>query len=110
MQSQNIKDTSIRVQEPSTNYNVENDYAGVAQNDQLNELKNEYVPQNASHISQENVSPSVETRMTEIDSGKANHVPRDKIEASMNNPQEAEESYFQIETREIHDAEDQIVP
>lgn len=27
----------------------------------------------------------------------------------MNNPQEAEESYFQIETREIHDAEDQIV-
>lgn len=51
------------MQEPSTNYNVENDYAGVAQNDQLNELKNEYVPQNASHISQENVSPSVETKM-----------------------------------------------
>lgn len=80
MQSQNIKDASTRVQEPSTNYNVENDYAGVAQNDQLNELKNEYVPQNASHISQENVSPSVETRMTEINSGKANQAPKD-IEA-----------------------------
>lgn len=85
LQSQNVKDTSIRVQEP-THYNVENDYAEVAQNDQRNELKNEYVPQNASHISQENVSPSVETRMTEINSGKANQAPKD-IEASMNNPQ-----------------------
>lgn len=84
LQSQNVKDTSIRVQEP-THYNVENDYAEVAQNDQRNELKNKYVPQDASHISQENVSPSVETRMTEFNSGKANQAPKD-IEASMNNP------------------------
>lgn len=72
LHSQSINDASLRAQEP-TNYNVPNDYARVAQN---NQLEYDGVPQNSSPINQGNASPSVETRESGIDTDKAkNQLP-----------------------------------